>query len=79
MAQTALQYLLKLHNFSAPGFGSTETKGIATNGEIRRWVERGALWVNGIKLAAADLMPPPYLVHSVVLFPNNQRFRRTIL
>lgn len=49
--------------------------GNASNSEVRRWIEQGAVIINGKRWKPLDVVPP---VHSVVLFPNGKN-RTTIL
>ena len=61
-------YLRQLNEFCS--FASRERAGKASNGELKRWLENGAVVVNGEKLQWDEVMDFP--VHSVVLFPNNR-------
>lgn len=75
---TALNYLLELHNFRKAGFWSVDMPGKpASNTEVRRWLERGCLHINGRAVKADELLD--YDFHSVVLFPKSPKRRCTLL
>lgn len=63
---TALEFILRLG-----GFWSRELKGIASNSEVRRWLDNAAIRFNGKALKPKDLLDFP--LHSVVLFPKANR------
>jgi hypothetical protein len=48
-----------------------------SNGEIRRMFNDKCIQINGDFFAFAEELPP--LVYSLVLFPNNERLRRTLI
>lgn len=75
---TALEWLLKVHNFGSGRFWSVENRArSASNSEIRRWVNQSCFHVNGTSAGAEDQMPS--LVSSAVLFPKNASKRVTII
>lgn len=62
------QWLLRLHEVCS--FQTREGKkvGLASNSELKRWIQNGALVINGEKALWDELMDYP--VFSVILFPN---------
>lgn len=56
-------------------FQSTEREGLVSNSEMRRWIDSGAIRINGLSFKSQDEMPVDIL--SVVLFPKAKR-RSTI-
>lgn len=48
-----------------------------SNGEIRRLFESKCIQINGDFFEAQEELPP--IVYSLVLFPNNQRMRNTLI
>ena len=62
-------YLLSLNEFCS--FQSRERTGKASNSEIRRWIQNGAVLVNGERLLVEEEIDFP--IHSVVLFPSGRR------
>lgn len=73
---TAFEFLTRIHRFRhtderPQGFWSREVKGVASNSEVRRWLENSAIRFNGKPLKPKDMLDFP--LHSVVLFPKAQR------
>ena len=62
-------FLMTLNEFGA--FQSRERTGKASNSELKRWLQNGAVVVNGEKLLWNEEMDFP--VNSVVLFPKGNR------
>jgi hypothetical protein len=75
---TALQWLINMHKFCRfMSIENTKDKtGPATNGELRRWIQQGALEVNFQKIDINDPWPP--VIKSVVLFPKSKNKRCTL-
>lgn len=67
---TALDYMLHLHK-GVHGFWSKEDKKVASNSEIRRWLENSAVRFNGRALKVKDMLDFP--LHSIVMFPKANR------
>lgn len=63
---TALQWLL---NLGKEGFWNVGEKKPASNSDLRRWVEQGAIRFNGKILKPNDMLDFPII--SVVLFPKS--------
>lgn len=63
----AWMFLRELHKVCH--FMSREKQGEATNSELKRWLQNGAVVCNGEKLQWDEPMDFP--IHSFVLFPNN--------
>ena len=72
---TGLQYILSLHELCR--FMSTERPGVATNGEVRRWLQSRVVIVNGYPLEANETIDYP--IRSLVLFPKSPVRRTTIV
>jgi hypothetical protein len=58
------------------GFHSTEKHGMASNRELRQWLNDGAIAINGTKPKPNDDIGDS--IHSFVLFPKHDNKRRTI-
>ena len=67
---TALEFVLRIHS-AVGGFWSRELKGVASNSEVRRWLDNAAIRFNGKPLKPKDLLDFP--LHSVILFPKANR------
>lgn len=63
----AWEFLRELHGVCH--FQSRERSGEASFSELRRWIQNGALKVNGERVSWDEMMDFP--VFSVVLFPNH--------
>ena len=72
---TGLQYILSLHELCR--FMSTERPGVATNGEVRRWLQSRVVIVNGEPLDASELVDFPIM--SLGLFPKSAKRRTTLV
>lgn len=72
---TALEFMLRVHRAGSPnntgGFWSRELPAVASNSEIKRWLENSAVRFNGKPLKPNDLLDFP--LFSVVLFPKSNR------
>lgn len=71
---TALEFLMRVHHSGTSekgGFWSRELKGVASNSELRRWLEQSAVRFNGKGMKPKDMLDFP--LHSVVLFPKANR------
>lgn len=70
---TAMDFMVRIHKSGSGngGFWSRELKGIASNSEIRRWLENSAVRFNGKPLKPKEMLDFP--LHSVVLFPKANR------
>ena len=73
---TALDYILRVHRAGSDrdtprGFWSREMKGIASNSEVRRWLDNAAIRFNGRGLKPKEMLDFP--LHSIVLFPKGER------
>jgi len=63
-------YLRELH--SVCHFQSKEKRvGVATNSELKRWIQNKALEINGEKVEWDEVIN--FHIHSVVLFPKRGR------
>jgi hypothetical protein len=73
----AWKWLLDLH--SVCHFQTNEGKkvGMASNSELKRWLQNSVVWVNGEVLKWDEEMNFP--IHSVVLYPKNEQKRTTLL
>jgi len=49
----------------------------ASNSELRRWIEQGAVLVNGERITPSEMMDFPII--SFVLFPKSEKRRTTLL
>ena len=73
---TAFEFVLRIHRFRHTderpvGFWSREFKGVASNSEVKRWLENSAIRFNGKAMKPKDMLDFP--LHSVVLFPKAER------
>lgn len=68
----ALQWLIPLIH----GIWNDEEKKSVSNSAVRRWIDQGALQVNGEKVLSKEVVDFP--VFSVVLFPKSDKKRITI-
>ena len=79
--QTALQYMIAVHTFGSgltkTGFWSHEQNRIASNSELRRWINQGAILFNGESMKHDE--PLDFPLFSVVLFPKSLKRRITVL
>lgn len=68
---TVLQYMLVMHNMCH--FWSIEKQSVASNAEIKRWIQQKAILINGKPRGLNDLVD--CRVESLVLFPksNNRK------
>lgn len=75
---TALQWMINMHKVCRfMSIENTKDKlAPATNGELRRWIQQGALEVNFQKIDINDPWPP--IIKSVVLFPKSKKRRCTL-
>lgn len=75
MRQSVLHYLLGLRPALPMSVETPCT--IATNGEIRRWLQNKAVYINGKPASANDEMPET--VESLVFFPKSALRKTTLL
>lgn len=68
-SSTAWQFLTELHRSCRFQTREGRKIGAASSSELKRWIENGALVVNGEKVAWDERIDFP--VNSVVLFPNH--------
>jgi hypothetical protein len=73
---TAFEFITRIHRLGhtdekPAGFWSREGKGVASNSEVRRWLENSAIRFNGKALKPKEMLDFP--LHSVVLFPKGDR------
>lgn len=75
---TALQWLMDIHTLGAGRFWSMDKPlERASNSELKRWLEKGCLQINGTIVGAKDILTLP--IHSAVLFPKNSKRRITLI
>lgn len=67
--KNVLDYMIQLKQYCF--FHSIERPGIASNSEVRRWIEQGAIHINGEKLGVKDQVLS--IIYSLVLFPSGRR------
>lgn len=76
---TVMAYVLRLHQSDPTGFWSRENPGDreghkgepASNSEVKRWLENGAVRFNGRTMKGKELLDFP--LYSVVFFPKGNR------
>lgn len=73
---TAFEFIMRIHRFrncdaKPMGFWSKELNGLASNSEVKRWLENSAIRFNGKPLKPKDMLDFP--LYSVVLFPKADR------
>lgn len=74
--KTAFQAIQSFHSICQ--FSSIETKGEkASNSELKRWLNQGAIQVNGKPIGAND--PWPYDIRSMIMFPKSPKRRCTLI
>jgi len=67
---TAIEFLLDLHDVGwLPA--STEKTGYPTRSEVRRWLERGSVRINGVTVRQETEISLP--IESLVLFEKSPR------
>lgn len=72
VTETALNWLIDLHSVCKFQTREGARFGVASNSELRRWCNQGALIINGERIVSHDeLMDFPII--SVVLFPKGKR------
>jgi hypothetical protein len=69
--ETVLDWLIDLHRVCKFQTREGAKFGIASNSELRRWCNQGALVINGEKITHDELMDFPII--SIVLFPKGKR------
>jgi hypothetical protein len=67
---------VKMMEALCKGFHSTEKHGMASNRELRQWLNDGAIAINGTKPKPNDDIGES--IHSFVLFPKHDNKRRTV-
>ena len=74
---TVLSYVLDWNKYFG-GLMSVEKPGTkASNSEIRRWIDQGAIQINTESWKQNEEMPP--MVWSFILFPKSSRKRTTVI
>lgn len=73
---TAMEFMIRLHRMGHTeekpmGFWSKELKAIASNSEVKRWLENSAVRFNGKPMKPKDMLNFP--LYSVILFPKADR------
>jgi hypothetical protein len=73
---TAFDFIMRMHRLGHTeakpmGFWSKELKGVASNSEVRRWLDNSAIRFNGKPLKPKDMLDFP--LYSIVLFPKAER------
>ncbi len=72
---TVLAFMLRLHEICK--FWSWEQNRVASNSEIRRWIEQGAILFNTERVSPTELVD--FHVFSLVLFPKSAHRRCTLV
>lgn len=76
---TAWGYLRQINQAMPSYFPSSEKRGtFATNSELKRWLQKGVLHING-ETVAWDERIDDFPIFSMVLFPNNDKLRNTMI
>lgn len=75
----ALEFLIWLRDemFCMPRSKEGDCIGLPSNGELRRWMDKGSIRVNGETLRKDVTVQWP--VTDLVFFPKNDRFRCTVV
>lgn len=78
---TALSYIVSIHKYAShpdvkTGYWSHEQNRIASNSEIRRWIDQGAIVFNNEKVLPTEMLDFP--IYSVIMFPKSGKRRITI-
>jgi hypothetical protein len=71
---TALEFVMRVHKAGTTGdggFWSREVNTVASNSEVRRWLDNASIRFNGKPLKPKDMLDFP--LHSVVMFPKGNR------
>lgn len=77
MPETVLQYILRIHSLCQFLSKDRPGTGKASNSEIRRWIEQGAVLLNTERCLPQEALDFP--VFSVVFFPKSDKQRTTLL
>lgn len=72
---TALEFIIDMRP-AIPQSQEGEKVGPPSNGEIRRWLQNGAVQINGKKPKSGDIVEFP--VQELIFFPKNPNKRSTI-
>lgn len=75
MIKQALRYIINLRPSVPMSIEKPCT--IATNSEIRRWLDGGMIEINGERPKALDMLDLP--IQSCIFFPNSKQRRTTIV
>lgn len=75
--ETALDFLVYLRGQNISISSKTNVGKAATNSELRRWLNDGAIEINGKRPKADDIIKFP--ITSLVFFPKSNSNRRTIV
>jgi hypothetical protein len=65
---TGLQFLRQLHEVCQFQTREGAKIGLASNGELKRWLQNGAVVVNGFKMTFDEEIDFP--IRSLILFPK---------
>ena len=68
---TAFEYLKQLHDVCQFQTREKSKTGMASNGELKRWIKNNALVLNGFRVVDFN-EEIDYPLFSVILFPNNR-------
>lgn len=72
---TALQYILSLRPALPMSIETPCT--VASNSEVRRWLQNKAVLINGEPFEPTEEMPP--IIYSLVFFPKSLKRKTTLL
>lgn len=67
--ETILDAMLDIHKLCRFQSREKPGTGLASNGEVRRWISQGAVELNGAKASSVDIWPAG-AVTSLILFPK---------
>lgn len=73
---TAFDCLKDLNNMCRGFFSTEKPKERVSNGELKRWFDKGVVVINGLRPKAFDTIGQ---VETIVLFPKNNKQRRTFV
>lgn len=78
---TALEFVLSMRpcvpmSRERKADGTAENNGLASNSEIRRWLDQSAVIINGKKPKAKEMITLP--VTQLIFFPKSEKSRTTV-
>lgn len=78
---TALQFILSMRpcvpmSRERKADGTVENNGLASNSEIRRWLDQSAVIINGKKPKSKEIIELP--VTELVFFPKSEKSKTTV-